>query len=291
MTGSSVISALPAPTAFDVNPGGQYCQGGDGIHVLLSGSNTDVFYTLVQEGVATTDSLAGTGTVLDFGLQTTTSSTAYTVVARNAATNCTNNMNDTAVVTVVSNVTPSVTQVVSSGGLTLKTGQRDTVRATVTNGGTAGPTYQWYVNSVLIQGATNATYVSNQFANSDTVTCVATSTGMCGGNTDKKSIVLTVLNSVYVNQLTAGNTNINVIPNPNNGIFTISGSIGTNDDEDVSLEVLDMVGHVVYSGKTIAHNGSLNERVQLNGTVANGMYLLNLHSNSTSQVFHIVVEQ
>jgi len=288
MTGSGSVSVLPAPHVFDMGGGGPYCAGGNGTDVILNGSNTDVFYQLMQGGVATGVPMAGTGTILDFGLQTVAG--AYTVVASDAATSCTNNMADTAHVSIDPIVTPSMSALTSSGGLTIKMGQSNTITATVTNGGADGPAYQWYVNSFLIAGATNATYTSTQFANNDTVACIATSTGMCGGQTVKKSLVLTVLNTTFVNMVVTGNSDVRVMPNPNNGIFSITGSIGTSSDEEVSLEVVDMVGHVVYIGKTIATNGTINDRIQLNG-VANGMYLLNLRSNSVSQVFHIVVEQ
>jgi hypothetical protein len=91
-------------------------------------------------------------------------------------------------------------------------------------------------------------------------------------------------------QTTGISGNITVLPNPSNGTFTIKGSMGTGNTEVVSLEITNMLGQVVHTARLTANGGLLNEQVQLKG-VANGMYLLNLHSESGSKVFHIVVEQ
>ena len=52
-----------------------------------------------------------------------------------------------------------------------------------------------------------------------------------------------------------------------------------------------MLGQVVYRAKATALNGVLNEKVQINGTIANGMYLLNLHAKEESKVFHFVLSK
>jgi hypothetical protein len=61
-------------------------------------------------------------------------------------------------------------------------------------------------------------------------------------------------------------------------------------DEEVTLGITDMLGQVVYRGAATARGGVLNAQVALHG-VANGMYLLSIHSESVSRVLHVVVEQ
>ncbi len=287
MAGSAAVSVLPVPNVYNVAGGGPYCAGGNGVHIYITNSNTNVSYQLYRGATIVGSTMAGTGTAIDFGLQTAIGT--YTISGTDNATACTSNMADTATVSINPIVTPVLT-VAAHPGLSISMGQPDTLVATVTNGGTAGATYQWKINHFPISGATNSTFVSNQFANNDTVTCEATSTGMCGGITTTKYVVLTVRNTVYVAPVVAGTSDVKVMPNPNKGIFTVAGTIGTNNDEEVSIEVLDVVGHVIYTRKAMSHNGSINEQVQL-GAVANGMYLLNLRSNTMNQVFHIVVEQ
>jgi len=288
MTGSAGVSVIPVPPVYNVSGGGPYCTGGNGSDVLLSNSTTDVNYQLFLGGVPQGTPMPGTGTVLDFGLQLTAGN--YTIVGTDAATLCFSNMADTASVSISPLVVP-VVSLSATPGLSIKMGQADTLIATVTNGGTGGPMYQWKINGFPISGATNSMFISNLFTNNDTVSCDVTSTGMCGDNTSTKAVILSVRNTVNVNQVVAGTSDVKVIPNPNKGIFTLSGTLGSSDDVDVTIEVLDVVGHVVYTQKAVAHNGTLNERIQLNGAIANGMYLLNMRSDVASQVFHIVVEQ
>jgi hypothetical protein len=97
MTGGVAVTVLPLPTAFDVTGTGAYCAGGPGVDIGLSGSDLGVSYELWFNGVATGIIMAGTGSALDFGLQTFGS---YTIVATDGTTLCTNNMNGAAVVTV-----------------------------------------------------------------------------------------------------------------------------------------------------------------------------------------------
>jgi hypothetical protein len=52
-----------------------------------------------------------------------------------------------------------------------------------------------------------------------------------------------------------------------------------------------MLGQVVYRSKVMSKQGRVEERIQLENTLANGMYILNLRSESASKVFHFVMEQ
>jgi hypothetical protein len=96
-------------------------------------------------------------------------------------------------------------------------------------------------------------------------------------------------NGVEENPLPAASTEITLIPNPNKGDFTIKGMFASGKDEEASIEVVNMLGQVVYRAKTIATGGNLNEHIQLNSNLANGMYLLNLHSDNETKVFHFVM--
>jgi len=97
------------------------------------------------------------------------------------------------------------------------------------------------------------------------------------------------VNNVGVQEISTGSDDIKLVPNPNKGTFLVKGTIGTG-DEEVMIEVTDMLGQVVYKHTITTANGMINEQVQL-GNIANGMYLLNLHTTDGTKVFHIVVEQ
>ena len=86
-------------------------------------------------------------------------------------------------------------------------------------------------------------------------------------------------------------TSITLMPNPNKGEFTIIGTTSNLASEAINFEVVDMLGQIIYRGQTKAIDGKLEERVQLNNSLANGMYLLNLHSSGEHYVIHFVVER
>ncbi len=111
MLGQDTVSVNPLPTVYTVTGGGTYCAGGTGVHIGLSGSETGIRYQLYVGLAATGAPVAGTGSALDFGLQTAPGS--YTVVAHNTTTLCQNNMAGGASVSL--NALPIVYNVVGGG--------------------------------------------------------------------------------------------------------------------------------------------------------------------------------
>ncbi len=112
MAGSAsiIINALPA--AYTVLGGGNYCAGGAGQHIFLNLSNPGVEYQLYAGSTSTGTAVPGTGSSLDFGLQTTAG--AYSVIATNTATGCSNNMAGTATIGI--NPLPGDHNVTGGGG-------------------------------------------------------------------------------------------------------------------------------------------------------------------------------
>ncbi|MCW3123799.1 MAG: surface protein, partial [Flavipsychrobacter sp.] len=91
-TGCSItvpLTVWPLPDAYIVTGGGDFCIGGPGVAVGLSGSVSGVRYYLYN-GIVLVDSLNGTGLPLNFGLRS--SGGFYTVSAKNLTTVCENNM-------------------------------------------------------------------------------------------------------------------------------------------------------------------------------------------------------
>ena len=84
---------------------------------------------------------------------------------------------------------------------------------------------------------------------------------------------------------------INVLPNPNKGVFTVRGTVGSMADELVTFEVTDLLGQVIYRSKVTAYEGKLNETITLSNALANGMYILNVQCAMETKTFHFVVEQ
>ena len=81
------------------------------------------------------------------------------------------------------------------------------------------------------------------------------------------------------------------MPNPNKGTFTVKGTLPMAEDQDVTIEITDMLGQVVYKKSVPARKGELNEEVTLGNKLANGMYILNAHTETSQYMFHFVIEE
>ncbi len=91
-----VVNALPG--LFSVTGGGSFCAGGAGFHVYLSGSAIGLSYQLYNGTTTVGAAMTGTGSSLDFGLQTAGGS--YTVVATDPVSTCSRTMTGAAMITV-----------------------------------------------------------------------------------------------------------------------------------------------------------------------------------------------
>ncbi len=98
MAGSAEIIVNPLPDVYRVLGGGDYCAGGEGVHVLLSWSQAGIVYVLYNDGATVGIPTAGSGLPIDLGLQTVAGH--YTVVAINATTTCSSGMTGSAIVVV-----------------------------------------------------------------------------------------------------------------------------------------------------------------------------------------------
>jgi hypothetical protein len=119
---------------------------------------------------------------------------------------------------------------------------------------------------------------------------MVTSSGVCAniGTFDWVFITVSPLGNGSVGSLGG---DIRLLPNPNKGMFTIRGTLGSTLNAEVEADVTNMLGQVVYRGVLQARNGTIDTQVQLDNTLANGMYILTLRSGNEQKVFHFVMEQ
>ncbi len=187
---------------------------------------------------------------------------------------------------VVAPVAPEVT-IVANPGTVVANGQEVVLTATVAN--SFNPAYQWYINGATVMGATSSVFTFNQFQNNDTVSCTVVNRTPCGDLSSFNKVVMSVSSVSVVN---VGTTfDVIAIPNPTRGNLQIKGSVNGVQDEEVSIEVTDMLGKSVHRSKAEVRNGAIDTRIQLDNTLANGMYLLTVRSTTASKVFHIVMQQ
>jgi len=76
-----------------------------------------------------------------------------------------------------------------------------------------------------------------------------------------------------------------VYPNPNNGSFTITGTI--NDSKKVDIVIFNELGQTVYSEDMIIENGKLNEQINLD--VPPGIYMIRLSTTNGNSAIKLVI--
>ena len=187
------------------------------------------------------------------------------------------------VVTPVITVTADLSSPITAGTIV-------TFTATIVSGGGSAPTYQWYINGTAVSGATTNSYFTSALVNGDVVSCAVTNTDACAQSGTANGGIYNVW-PVKVDNVATAASFVNVIPNPTNGTFTIKGNLGVTVDEDVRLIITDMLGQVVYSNSVTAKKGVIEQSVTLSGSLANGMYLLDVKSEHVAATFHFVLEQ
>lgn len=108
---SKTIHVVPIPTIYTMTGGGSYPYGGSGVHVGLSGSQSNYTYTLYLDGVMTSNYKIGDGNPIDFGLITAPGT--YTCKVKVDSCYCPTDMYGTAVVTVTGYISPQYICIVS----------------------------------------------------------------------------------------------------------------------------------------------------------------------------------
>lgn len=199
-TNSVIVTVHPLPTVFTVTGGGEYCNGGIGLPIGLSGSQTGVNYQLSLYGTPDGAPVSGTNSALSFGNKTNPGT--YTVQAVDTTTGCQQTMNGNAVVTV--NPVPTAyagpDQVIPHGVSTTLAG--------AASGGTAPLFYLWNPVTMIKSGETTLAPITwNIYATQEFTLTVSDSKGCSKDDTVEIQVngsALSALASVSNNPICDG---------------------------------------------------------------------------------------
>ena len=168
-------------------------------------------------------------------------------------------------------------------------GSVDTFTAVAAGAGLA-PTFQWYINGTPVPGATGNVYITDSLTQGEIVNCEETSSFLCS---DPRSILS---GGISVQVIPAGISEVGgvnrftLMPNPNAGSFTISGTLKSQAD-NVNIEVSNMLGQTIYKKTSVANNGAIHQQVALDKSTPSGMYLVTVTSGESRVVFHVVIDK
>ncbi len=179
--------------------------------------------------------------------------------------------------------------------VTLVSGGTATFSITDTGG---AATYQWQENSgsgyMNLPGTGIYTGVYSK-----TLTIHPVSTTMCtnqyrciryGTCVDTSSAGILLCPTGTSNIHGSGNfDNVTIFPNPGNGTFTVNGSFASDNNENIAVEIYNLLGQKVYAKNIVASHNMVNEQLLLNGLLAKGTYMLQLHSESDNKTYVITI--
>ena len=167
---------------------------------------------------------------------------------------------------------PPLCNISASPGTFVEPGTVVTFVAYVYNAG--APTYQWAVNGVGIAGANSDTFTLT-VNEKDTVSVTVTSTLLCAIPNYVTTTEVVSIPATGVANISSALENIDLYPNPNNGKFTLKGSLGSANINSVSISVYNIIGQVVYTNNIATQNSEINKTIDLNN-IADGVYIMNI---------------
>lgn len=231
-----------------------FCQGGS---VILS-VQPALSYQWKKNGV----NIAG-ATSLNY---TATKTGNYTVLVTIAG-GC-SALSVVATVTVNQKPAPAITalgslDICATGSVKLKTASK------------IGSVYQWYFNGSIIVGATSNVYIATAAGS-----YYVKETNAAGCNKSSLSVIVT--DSCRKGNELITNTEFNIYPNPARDQITIDMKFSTVLNENVSIQIINRLGQVVFQTTQELTSDQLNTTLILPAEIGSGIYSVHVITNDNS---------
>jgi hypothetical protein len=89
-----------------------------------------------------------------------------------------------------------------------------------------------------------------------------------------------------------GESKLSILPNPNKGSFTLAGTLAnTGGASELSFEVVDMLGQVVYKDAATIENGGISKSITLGDNIANGIYLIRVKGEGEKRAIRFTLDR
>ncbi|MBS1586169.1 MAG: T9SS type A sorting domain-containing protein [Bacteroidetes bacterium] len=244
-----VAPAAPPVALFSVSPNDTICAGTP-LSFTDQSYNTPTSWSWTFTGANTPTSTSQNPTNIIYNVAGT-----YTV--KLTATNGSGSDTETHVIKV--NALPSTTVTVAGANLSVPN---------------TFASYQWYRNAALINGATNNTYTA---ASNGLYFVKVTNASGCVNNSDTANITTLAVGNI------ANSKDISLYPNPNEGIFTLRGMTGMNENT-ATIEISDVTGRIIKTEKLKLDNGAFEQLVKLDNSLAKAFYIVKFATASQRYV-------
>ncbi len=183
--------------------------------------------------------------------------------------------------------TPSVISVSATPPSIAYLGQPIIFNATITGGGSS-PVLQWYKNGIAIAGGTTNPYTSTTINPGDIVLLSVHTSNPCASPDSARSATITMPSTIGVNTPSAINEKISLYPNPNDGSFSLKGSL--TGSREYAIEITDPVGKVIYQNVVSTTNNNLDTTIKLNKKTTPGLYFIRIQSGDAISTYRFMVK-
>jgi len=167
-------------------------------------------------------------------------------------------------------------------------GSTVTFTAVAPNAGSAA-LYQWFSNGIAVPGATSQTYVTNDLSDGQLINCRVTTSIACVTPASNTSIGYTVLFPAGVWEMAGSGNAFAVLPNPNNGTFTLAGHVSSA--KEVMVHVTNVLGQQLYAGSAATKGGEVSHQISLPAGTPAGVYLLTVTADGAHATFKVTVDK
>ncbi|PQJ10686.1 hypothetical protein CJD36_011990 [Flavipsychrobacter stenotrophus] len=265
---TTTVAVIPVPASTPVTGSSLLCQGSAS---LYSNIITGGAWSTSNPAVATINGATGLAT----GMMTGSAIFYYTV-----NNGCGTPVTDTFAVSVIT--APVAGNIFGPIRLCIS----DTMRLyNYTTGGT------WHVVNGRASITSTGGLVTGNASGVDTAYYVVTNS--CG--TDTTRFPFYIYTPAQCAALGVGAVNVtdfkvSIYPNPNSGSFTLSGS-WIEGDNDATIDIIDLLGQVVYRKDILISNGKIDEQVQMGNGLSAGMYMLRINSANAHDAIRFTTSQ
>jgi hypothetical protein len=81
-----------------------------------------------------------------------------------------------------------------------------------------------------------------------------------------------------------------IYPNPNNGVFTLSGRVGSSESGVVQITITDIAGRVIMNDEAEINDGKIQKQMVLNSKIPCGEYFVRVVSQDRVQVLKLLID-